>query len=91
MLMISPSPVYNQDVPPPNDGWPEVWAKMTDSEIEESLQDYLWLAANTPNSHARRIDQLLGGMSTARQTGDCGSCTRACGKAGELTQPFALY
>jgi hypothetical protein len=32
---------------------------MTDSEIEESLRNYLWLAANTPNSHANRIDQLL--------------------------------
>ena len=26
---------------PPNDGWPEIWAKMTDSEIEDSLRDYL--------------------------------------------------
>jgi hypothetical protein len=22
---------------PPNDGWPEVWAQMTDSEIEDFL------------------------------------------------------
>jgi hypothetical protein len=32
---------------------------MTDAEIEHSLRYYLWLAANTPNSHAGRIDQLL--------------------------------
>jgi hypothetical protein len=42
-------------MPPINDGWPAVWEKMADSEIEESLRDYLWLAANTPNGHANRI------------------------------------
>jgi hypothetical protein len=41
-------------MPPINDGWTAVWEKLTDSDIEESLRDYLWLAANTPNAHANR-------------------------------------
>jgi hypothetical protein len=32
---------------------------MADPELEETLRDYLWLAANTPNSHADRVEQLL--------------------------------
>jgi hypothetical protein len=40
------------------DGWPQVWAEMSDEELGGRLQDYLWLAAKTPNAHADRLDQL---------------------------------
>ena len=41
-----------------SDGWPEVWEDLTDDALEETLQDYVWLAANTPNDHRTRVAQL---------------------------------
>jgi hypothetical protein len=38
---------------------PTLWAKLNDSEIEETLWDYLWRASNTPNAHAIRVGQLV--------------------------------
>jgi hypothetical protein len=40
-------------------GWKQVWAEMTDSELEDRLFTYLWLSLNTPNGHAGRIAQLI--------------------------------
>jgi hypothetical protein len=42
-----------------DDGWPQVWAKTSDKELGDRLQDYRWLAANGPNQHAGRIAQLV--------------------------------
>jgi hypothetical protein len=39
-----------------DDGWPKVWTEMTDEEL---LRHYLFLAANGPNQHAKRIAQLV--------------------------------
>ena len=38
--------------------WKQVWAEMTDSELEDRLFTYLWLALHTPNAHAGRVAQL---------------------------------
>jgi hypothetical protein len=42
----------------PDDGWPRVWAGMSDEELQDRLRHYLFLA-NGPNRHARRIVQLV--------------------------------
>ena len=42
-----------------DDGWPKVWAEMSDEELRDRLRHYLFLAANTPNRHAKRIVQLV--------------------------------
>ena len=41
-----------------DDGWPQVWAEMSDEELRERLRHYLFLAANGPLQHAKRIAQL---------------------------------
>jgi hypothetical protein len=41
------------------EAWARVWAEMNDAELEDALRRYLWLAANTPNNHASRVQQLI--------------------------------
>src|SRR5262245_6785591 len=38
--------------------WERVWREMSDAELERSLRNYEWLAANTPNAHRRRLAQI---------------------------------
>ena len=40
------------------DGWPKVWAEMSDEELRDRLRHYLFLAANGPLKHTKRIAQL---------------------------------
>jgi len=42
-----------------DDGWPQVWAEMSDEELRDRLRHYLFLAANGPLKHAKRIAQLV--------------------------------
>jgi hypothetical protein len=42
-----------------DDGWPKVWAEMSDEELRDRLRHYLFLAANGPLQHAKRIAQLV--------------------------------
>jgi hypothetical protein len=42
-----------------DDGWPKVWAEMSDEELRDRLRHYLFLAANSPLKHAKRIAQLV--------------------------------
>ena len=42
-----------------DDGWPKVWAEMSDEELRDRLRHYLFLAANGPIQHAKRIAQLV--------------------------------
>ena len=42
-----------------DDGWPRVWAEMSDEELRDRLRHYLFLAANSPLKHAKRIAQLV--------------------------------
>ena len=42
-----------------DDGWKQVWAEMTDAELEDNLFTYLWLSLHTPNKHASRVAQLI--------------------------------
>jgi hypothetical protein len=42
-----------------DDGWKQVWAEMTDAELEDHLFTYLLLAIRTPNKHASRVAQLI--------------------------------
>jgi hypothetical protein len=42
-----------------DDGWPKVWVEMTDEELRDRLRHYLFLAANSPLKHAKRIAQLV--------------------------------
>ena len=53
-----------------NDGcWKQVWAEMTDSELEDRLFTYLWLSLHTPNNaHAGRLAQLIQEAERRRET-----------------------
>jgi hypothetical protein len=42
-----------------DDGWPKVWAEMSDEELRDRLRHYLFLVANGPLKHAKRIAQLV--------------------------------
>ena len=42
-----------------DDGWPRVWADMTDEELRDRLRHYPFLAANSPLKHEKRIAQLV--------------------------------
>jgi hypothetical protein len=42
-----------------DDGWPKIWAGMSDEALRDRLRDYLWLAANGPNPPSGRIAQLV--------------------------------
>ena len=42
-----------------DDGWKQVWAEMTDAELEDRLFTYLWLSLHTPHAHAGRVAQLI--------------------------------
>ena len=42
-----------------DDGWPKVWTEMSDEELRDRLRHYLFLAANSPLQHAKRIAQLV--------------------------------
>jgi hypothetical protein len=42
-----------------DDGWPKVWAEMSDEGLRNRLRHYLFLAANSPLQHAKRIAQLV--------------------------------
>jgi hypothetical protein len=57
-----------------DDGWKRVWAEMTDSELEDHLFTYLWLALHTPNAHAGRVAQLI---QEAERRGQAGIVERA--------------
>ena len=61
-----------------NDGWKQVWAAMTDSELEGALFRYLWLSFHTPNSHADRVAQLI---AEAERRGQAAMVERARVKA----------
>ena len=37
----------------------QVWAEMTDSELEDRLFTYLWISLHTSNAHASRVAQLI--------------------------------
>ena len=50
---------YPVRVPPVDDDLARVWAEFDDAGLESTLFEYLWLAVNTPNSHANRIGQLI--------------------------------
>ena len=61
--------------------WKQVWAEMTDSELEDRLFTYLWLSLHTPNAHAGRVAQLI---AEAERRGQAGVVERARVKA-EMT------
>ena len=42
-----------------DDGWPRVWAETSDEELRDRLRQYLFLAANSPLQHSKRIAQLV--------------------------------
>ena len=51
-----------------NDGCSkQVWAEMTDAELEDRLFTYLWLSVHTPNKHAGRVTQLIEEAERRRQ------------------------
>ena len=54
--------------------WKQVWAEMTDSELEDRLFAYLWLSLRTPNAHAGRVAQLI---EEAERRGQPGMVERA--------------
>ena len=59
-------------------GWKQVWAEMTDSELEDTLFTYLWLSLHSPNAHASRVAQLV---VEAERRGQAGMVERAHLKA----------
>ena len=42
-----------------DDGWPKIWAEISDEELRDRLRHYLFLAANSPLKHEKRIAQLV--------------------------------
>jgi hypothetical protein len=54
--------------------WKQVWAEMTDPELEDRLFTYLWLSLHTPNGHADRVAQLI---EEAERRGQAGMVERA--------------
>jgi hypothetical protein len=42
-----------------DDGWPKVWAEMSDEELRDRLRHYMFLAANSPLKHEKRIAQIV--------------------------------
>ena len=42
-----------------DDGWPKVWAEMSDEELRDRLRHYLFLAAHSPLKHSKRTAQLM--------------------------------
>ena len=48
-----------------DDGWPRVWAEMSDEELLDRLRHYLFLAANSPLKHAKRVAQLVAKLTRA--------------------------
>jgi hypothetical protein len=52
----------------------QVWAEMTDAELEDRLFTYIWLSVHTPNAHAGRIAQLI---QEAERRGQFGIAERA--------------
>jgi hypothetical protein len=42
-----------------DDGWPKVWAQISDEELRNRRRHYLLLGANGANQRARCIAQLL--------------------------------
>jgi hypothetical protein len=57
-----------------DDGWKQVWAGMTDAELEDHLFTYLWLSLHTINPHAGRVAQLI---EEAERRGLAGMVERA--------------
>ncbi|HEY1240553.1 MAG TPA: hypothetical protein VGF16_08340 [Bryobacteraceae bacterium] len=39
--------------------WLSVWAALSDDALEKRLRYYLWLAISVPNTHERRVAQLI--------------------------------
>jgi hypothetical protein len=54
--------------------WKQVWAEMTDSELEDRLFTYFWLSLHTPSAHAGRVAQLI---QEAERRGQAGMVARA--------------
>jgi hypothetical protein len=68
--------------------WKQVWAEMTDSELEDRLFTYLWLPLHTPNSHAGRVAQLIEEAETARPNWDGRTCPREGRKGPVMPEPM---
>jgi hypothetical protein len=54
-----------------DNGWPRVWAEMSDEELRDRLRQYLLLAANGPNciawlkpTGAEMVDGAIGWIKT---------------------------
>ena len=56
----------------------QVWAEMTDPELEDRLFTYLWLSLHTPNAHSGRVAQLI---EQVERRGEPGMVERALVKA----------
>ena len=44
---------------PFQDGWPEIWHRFSDEQLEQNLYEYLLLTGSGPGGQDRRIDQLI--------------------------------
>ena len=73
--------------------WKQVWAEMTDAELEDRLFTYLWLAHNSINPHDDRVAQLIqeaerrgktrkGGKGSGKGRDDAGCESRVTPDAG---------
>jgi hypothetical protein len=40
-------------------GWQQVWARMSDAELESAARDYMWLARTEPKNHTERRDEIF--------------------------------
>ena len=44
---------------PAREGWPEVWSRMSDEELEVAAGDYLWVIQNSPVASTLRLDEII--------------------------------
>jgi hypothetical protein len=58
-----------------DDCWKQVWAEMTESELEDRLFAYICLSIQTPNAHVGRVVQLI---QEVEWCGQVGIVERAC-------------
>ena len=81
--------------------WKQVWAEMTDAELEDRLFTYLWLAHNSINPHDDWVAQLIqdserrgktrkGGKGSGKGRDDASGESRVRRDAGQPRPSLAI-
>jgi len=52
-------PSFADEIIPMPDNWLSVWAALSDEGLQKRLRYYLWLSMAVPDTHDRRVAQLM--------------------------------